>query len=334
MLGLRDIGADRHERLARQGEGRVGTVHVLVYLPLAVSLLAACTVRWLAERLEPRLATWLFTASAVLLFTSTCVALGALAAELIGQYRPIATLGQWSVRTLRRDNPESVLVEYPAAILLPLVLAVVVGMTANRLSALRAVARTVRRLPVQGELALLADSAPQAYAAPGPPGRIVVSTGMLQSLTALERRALLAHERAHLEGCHHRFVILTQIVAAANPVLRPFATAVSYTVERWADEHAARAVADREAVARTISKCALVSRARPGPGRSVALSVGGPRLGPVPRRVAALSAPPRHRASLVAVLVVVLLVAAVSALQTCWDVDVLFDLARQAHLHP
>lgn len=319
-------------------------MHVLVYLPLAVSIVAACTARWLADRLEPRLATWLLTVSAVLLLITSCVALGALAAEVIGQYRPIATLGRWSVRTLRRDNPVSVLVECPAAVLLLLILAVVIGMTASQMSALRTVARTVRGLPVRGELALVDDPAPQAYAAPGPPGRIVVSTGMLRSLTAVERQALLAHERAHLAGRHHRFVILTQIVAAANPVLRPFATAVSYTVERWADEHAARAVADREVVARTISKCALISRNHPRPGITVALSMIGPsksgpsmgtaRLGPVPRRVAALSAPPRHRVVLVAVLLIVLLVAGVSALQTCWDLDVLFDLARQAHLHP
>jgi hypothetical protein len=324
----------RHDRGARHSDGWEVTVEVLIFLPLAVSIGAACRARWLAERLEPRLATWLLTASSVFLLATSCVVLGALAAEVIGQYRPIATLGEWSVRTLRRDNPVSVLVECAAAILLLLIVVIAIGMTVSRLSALRTVARTVRALPVRGELALLDDPDPQAYAAPGPPGRIVVSTGMLRSLTAVERRALLAHERAHLEGRHHRFVILTQIAAAANPVLRPFATAVSYTVERWADEHAARTVADREVVARTISKSALISHNHPRPGKPVALSVSGARLGPVPRRVAALSAPPRHRVGLVVVLGVVLLVAGLSALQTCWDVDALFDLARQAHLHP
>ncbi|MFG2353208.1 M48 family metalloprotease [Streptomyces sp. NPDC048521] len=40
-------------------------------------------------------------------------------------------------------------------------------------------------------------------------GRIVVCRGMLRCLGAAEREALLAHERAHLRGSHHRFQMAT-----------------------------------------------------------------------------------------------------------------------------
>jgi Zn-dependent protease with chaperone function len=36
-----------------------------------------------------------------------------------------------------------------------------------------------------------------------PPGRIVVTTGMLGALDPDEREALFAHERARLRGRHH-----------------------------------------------------------------------------------------------------------------------------------
>lgn len=45
---------------------------------------------------------------------------------------------------------------------------------------------------------VLDDPVPDAYALDGLLGRIVVSTAMLRALVADERRALLAHESAHL----------------------------------------------------------------------------------------------------------------------------------------
>ncbi len=53
-------------------------------------------------------------------------------------------------------------------------------------------------------VAVLPDRTPYAYALPGGRGRgrgrVVVSTGMLAGLGSAERRALFAHERAHLDG--------------------------------------------------------------------------------------------------------------------------------------
>jgi Zn-dependent protease with chaperone function len=114
----------------------------------------------------------------------------------------------------------------------------------------------------------------------------VVTTALLAGLRPAERRALFAHERAHLAARHHRFLLIARLAADANPFLRPLRTAVSYTTERWADEEAARTVGDRRTVARAIGRAALISRPAPGPAFA-----GFALPGPVPRRVAALLGP-------------------------------------------
>ncbi len=73
---------------------------------------------------------------------------------------------------------------------------------------------------------------------------------MLAALTSRERRALFAHERAHLAGRHHRHLLAVRLAARADPFLRLLRTAVVYTAERWADEEAAAAVGSRRSVAR------------------------------------------------------------------------------------
>ncbi|GAP46149.1 M56 family metallopeptidase [Streptomyces azureus] len=118
-------------------------------------------------------------------------------------------------------------------------------------------------------------------------GRVVVTTALLDRLRPAERRALFAHERAHLAARHDRFLLTVQLAARANPFLRPLRTAVAYTAERWADEEAARAVGSRRTVARAIGTAALVSRGTPAPTLA-----GLAAPGPVPRRVAALLGPP------------------------------------------
>jgi Zn-dependent protease with chaperone function len=118
-------------------------------------------------------------------------------------------------------------------------------------------------------------------------GRVVVTTALLERLRPAERRALFAHERAHLAARHDRFLLAVQLAARANPFLRPLRSAVAYTAERWADEEAARAIGSRRTVARAIGRAALVSRGTPAPTLA-----GLAAPGPVPRRVAALLGPP------------------------------------------
>jgi beta-lactamase regulating signal transducer with metallopeptidase domain len=159
--------------------------------------------------------------------------------------------------------------------------------------------RRAWRIAVDG-LAILPDDEPQAYALPG---GVVVSRGMVRALTADQRRALLAHERAHVSLRHHRFVLVVDLASAAQPLLWPLRAAVRYTVERWADEVAASATGDRVLTARAVATAALAAR-------EARLSVAalGVSAGPVPRRVAALLTPTRPRYRILALLSLLLAV--------------------------
>ena len=95
---------------------------------------------------------------------------------------------------------------------------------------------------------MLDDPAPRAFAVPGRPGRIAMSTGLLRVLRRDQRRAVLAHERSHLRHRHHLHQTAAVLAAAANPLLYRLPAAVALSVERWADEDAA-ATCDRRSVA-------------------------------------------------------------------------------------
>lgn len=117
-------------------------------------------------------------------------------------------------------------------------------------------ARRRRRDP--GGVHILPTDEPIAYAEPGKTGWVVVSTGMLQGLTADEQRVLIAHEAAHIRLRHGRYLLLGEFATVAVPLLRPLRLALAYSVERWADESVASEIGDRWLVARTIAKAALV----------------------------------------------------------------------------
>ncbi|MFJ7244368.1 M56 family metallopeptidase [Kitasatospora sp. NPDC098652] len=279
-------------------------MHVTLYLPLLLPVAAAFTARPLAERLEPRLATWLLTGSALVLAAGSSLVLGLLAVAGLVRIPLVARLADLSLPVIRRSQPPAWWVAVVAALMLSAAVTAVARTLWRRTRAFLASADEAACLPGRRRVVVLDDPAADAFAMPGLPGRIVVSTGMLDALDDEERQVLLAHERAHLRGHHYLFTNAAQIAAAANPVLRPLAAAVTYTVERWADERAAVATGNRRRVAVAVGKAALAAR-RTRTVRPVSQMVLGalgrhrrPRAagGPVPRRVAALLAPtPRNR---------------------------------------
>src|SRR5207247_268632 len=94
----------------------------------------------------------------------------------------------------------------------------------------------------------------------------------------------------------HRHAFLSTAVAlaaAADPLLVPVRTTVTFLMERWADEQAADAVGDRRTTARALARAALSARSR---APSCALNFTDHA---VTRRIAALQAgPPPHLWSL------------------------------------
>ncbi|MEV6865084.1 M56 family metallopeptidase [Streptosporangium subroseum] len=313
-------------------------MHLAVYLPLLLPILAALATRPLTNRLNPKLATWLLTVSAVALAAASSAALALLALAGLARIPLVDTLGHWSTRVMQHDNPTALWIALIAGTLLTTAAVAAARIFWRRARALYAAAAEAACLPGTGELVVMNDPAAEAFAMPGRPGRIVVSTGMLHALDPAERDILLAHERAHLTGRHHLFTAAVQLAAAANPLLRPLATTVAYTVERWADEHAAAACGDRRRVARTVGKAALAATRTGARPRFPAAALGilglrpaSPRTpGPVPRRVAALLATPpaRRTLPLAAATVAVLLVSAVCSIEAAHDLDALFDLAH------
>lgn len=264
----------------------------VVYLPLILPALVVPLVRWVSGRLHPAWASWLILASALVLAASATLALGLLMFAALSVMTVFARFGHWSPTIVRHLDAVHLPIDLAASVLLTVfgVLSVSAGVT--RIRALTEARQLASR--GRGELIVVEDDRPIAHALPGRPGRIVVSTSMLASLAPAERRALLAHERAHLAGGHHLFVAVVDVLAVANPLLRPLTAVIRFTTERWADEVAAGQVGDRSVVAMAIGKAALAGRAEPARS-GVALAA---TAGPVPRRVAALlTAPPVRRMS-------------------------------------
>lgn len=118
---------------------------------------------------------------------------------------------------------------------------------------------------------LLERPEPAAYCVPGRRLGIVVTRGALDQLTGPELRAVLAHERAHLDGRHHLLVTWTRLLDAAFPgvpLLRAAAREVPELVEWVADDRAARE-AGPHALAHALGIMAAAGTGGPEPALSV-----------------------------------------------------------------
>jgi hypothetical protein len=321
-------------------------MRLAVYLPFALALLATPGARLLSRRCEHRLATWLLTVSGAVLAAASTISLAMLTLTGVLRVPELAALGQWSLGLAARKDPVELSVAATAGLLLALTAAAAARLLWKRCRSLANAIVEAACLAATDDLVIVDDPVPDAFALPGLPGRVVVSTGMLAALDLDERDILLAHERAHLTEHHYAFVAVAQLCAAANPLLRPLAGAVTYTVERWADEQAATTTGDRTRVAHTVGKAALAahrSGTRPR-ATATALNISGPpegargtrggarggvpgSAGPVPRRVAALLGPPiTPRAVPALATAAVLAAAAWSTADAMQDLHVMLEL--------
>jgi Zn-dependent protease with chaperone function len=303
-------------------------VIALGLIPFGCSMVLALTAGSLARRLSPAVAAPLLTltALATALATGLVLCLAALAA--LARDPLVAALGHWPDD---RADPWVALppgVGIAAGTLAGLLLASALACLSRAVWDLARTLRGCRRLtPAGGRLRILRDERPAAFTVPVPlpGGAIVVSTGMLQLLPADERRALLAHEAAHLRRGHGGYVLLASLAAAANPLLRPVARQVRLAVELWADQLAASEVGDPRVVARALARASL---ATPGPRRS-----GGFRLAAagsdIRARVQALTQlPPRFRPWAAASVLVLAMTASAVALTLAFTVHNQVEIAQ------
>ncbi|HEY7147469.1 MAG TPA: M56 family metallopeptidase [Streptosporangiaceae bacterium] len=265
---------------------------LLALIPLAVSALLAAGGEGLSRRLTPRLAAVLLTALALVISLSTGAVLCLAAVSALARLPVIAAAGGWSLRTARPLEQLPVSWSALAGAVAAVLLALAFGYLARTARELVRASRVCRRLAVgQGRLVITRDERPTAYTVPAGPAAIIVSTGMLRLLTAAERRALLAHEAAHLRYRHAGYVLLARLAAAANPLLRPLADQVRLAVELWADQVAADEVGDRQVVATAVARASLAA-ARPARRQQAALTIADTH---VQARVRALTGPPPRR---------------------------------------
>jgi len=334
-------------------------MHLAVYLPLVIPALAALAARPLANRLPPVAATWLLAGSALALAAASSAVLGLLALSALVRIPFVASVANLSVGAISRGDPVSLPIAIAAGGLLAAAAAAAVRALWRRGTAIVEAGRQASQLPGSGQVVVTEDDAADAYTLPGWPCRIVITSGMLRVLSGPERQVLLAHERAHAGGSHYLFTSAARLAAAANPLLRPVAAEVGYTVERWADECAATATGDRPLTARAIARAALATSAAPpdrtGPATALGLVTPGggsgdgqpgqdqpagggkhrfrqPSLrgaGPVPRRVAALlGPPPRTSLLLLGAAVALVALSGVSALEAARNLHTFVELAQ------
>lgn len=242
-------------------------MRISVYLPLLVAIVLAGTTPLLAGRLAPATGTRVLTAMAALMAACTTWGLTLLTLTLV-------TTTPMAIETGATGDPVPTGVAALATVLL-LAAAVRTARVLHRRHRTQQGMRAVCRLcSPGGELAVVVDTTPQAFAVPGQilsthgearGGRILVSTGLLRTVTAADRQVVLAHERAHLHHHHHYYRGAVDVAAALNPLLVGSRTAIAYLVERWADETAASTTGSRTGVATALATVALATGPAPQP---------------------------------------------------------------------
>jgi Zn-dependent protease with chaperone function len=111
---------------------------------------------------------------------------------------------------------------------------------------------------------------PAAYCVSGRHPTVIVTTGALRALDAGQLDAVLAHERAHLAGRHHRLLAMARIagqVLPFLPLMRDADTQVARLVELHADDAATRASDPRSLATALV---VLATGASPAPALAAA----------------------------------------------------------------
>ena len=297
-----------------------------VYLPLALTAVFGLAAPGLARRLPPNAATWLLSAGGLLAAAGSSAALALLAFPLIAQTPVLAARGHWSDAVLRHHDPVATPVGVLATAAVLILATRFLHAATRRLAAIRDAYRLADALPhPSSELTVLDTAESQALAVPGRPGRIVITTGLLRHLDPGQRRALLAHERAHLNHHHHIHQSVATFAAAVNPLLGRLPAAVELSCERWADEDAAT-TCPRDTVADTLTRAATASRLT-GPAVVLAAAVTD-----IAARVGALRSPaPRLTLWRIALLIGLLAATTAAVAEAMHDTERLFELAQAAY---
>ncbi|MEU8075085.1 M56 family metallopeptidase [Catellatospora citrea] len=260
-----------------------------VWSVIVAPALVSIAIRLTADRLPPGRAAHAVAWSAGATAAASIADLAVFTVKAVAQLPAVGALFGWSAHTVYADTERVAWVPILSVVLLTASVAAV-SVKARRHRRVLAEAR--RFTDGTATVLVLTDDRPEAFAVPGRPGRIVVTTGMREHLSATQLDAVIAHEQAHLAAGHHRLVAIADLAGVAHPALWWVARHVGFLVERAADEQAAQAVGSRRTVAHAIGRASLAAT----PAVRLGLHAAG-RGGAVPQRVASLLHPPRVGAS-------------------------------------
>ena len=245
------------------------------FVPLFIAIVLAVAVTTVHRRLPPVLAARAVLITMVVVLGAALPTLWIASLGYLADAPVIGSRFRWCAEALGGHHP------IPAAVGIVATMASVAGIL--RLLRVVRVHRRLRR-DETGSVEIATDDQPFAFTLPGRGGHVIVSTGLIDMLDAPERDVVFAHEQAHARHRHDRYLLTAKLASSALPFLRPLASRLKFSLERWADEVAAESCGDRRLVAQTLAKVAM--KQLPAAGM-----LGFNGLG-VPGRVAALLAPP------------------------------------------
>ncbi len=247
---------------------------VSLLAPLLISIAVAAIATSAHRRLPPQLAARFVTIALVVVVAGAAPTAFVLALAFLAHVPVLGAGFQWCAQVIGIHQ------YVPAWLGVPALLLVAAGTV--RVFRLLRHHRSLR-VDQPAPIHVVPGRRPYAVTLPGRAGQIVMSTALIELLDPDEQAVVLAHEKAHARYRHDRYLLAAELAAAALPPLRALTRRVNFSIERWADEAAARQCGDREFVAVTLGKVALHT--------TPATVAGFAGLG-VAARMGALLAPP------------------------------------------
>src|SRR5260370_30486937 len=141
-------------------------MHLAVYLPLVLPLLAAAAARPLAGRLPPAAAAWLLGLSAIALALASSSVLGMLALTALVRIRLVDSLAGMSGQVISQHDPASAPVAIAAGALLAAAAIAACRASWRRARALLAAGRQPHRPPRARPVVVSEGAAPHRYHPP------------------------------------------------------------------------------------------------------------------------------------------------------------------------
>ena len=254
-----------------------------LFVPVLVAAVALVIVGPRSRRINPRAAAWLTSCGIAIVVTSALATSWVVSLGLLSGAPFVHRLLTWCLHPMSHATVGTRVISAVA----------LAASAASTLHVLRVISGWWRqRVQADAGVRVVPDARPIAYVEAGRDAAVVVSTGMLQALQPSERRAMLAHESAHVRHRHDRFLAVGRLVAGLPVVGRRVHDDLHFALERWADEEAAAVVGNRTVVAHAVARAALAQHESPAGALGMA---GGDIVGRVESLLAA-PAPARRPA--------------------------------------